>query len=85
MDFGAMRLELEAGILHQVAILIKQKPELFERINLRDYASNASLCDLDENRLSENGKAGWITIDDLEADESITYRFYWEDICREIT
>ena len=83
MNFDAMLLEIKSGILAQIATLIEQKPELFEEINLRDYATNAWLEDLDENRLTENGKAGWITIDDELRGGTITYRFYWEDICPE--
>ena len=85
MNFDAMRLEIKSGILAQIATLIEQKPELFEEINLRDYATNAWLEDLDENRLTENGKAGWITIDDEQKDRMITYRFYWQDVCGELT
>lgn len=84
MSFSIIDAEIKFKITAQVATLFEQKPELFERIDLRDYASKPGLEDLNEELLSQDGKAGWITIDDERVNEMLTYRFYWDDICREI-
>lgn len=79
MNHNTLRLEIKVGIYAALEALLEQKPELFEEINLRDYSNDSTLSDLDEGCLSENGKAGWITIDHPIYGNK-TYRFYWSKI-----
>lgn len=63
--------------------IFEQHPELFEPIDLRDYASGPALENLFEDGLTEWGKKGWISFDKPDDDEEggfQTYRFRWSDV-----
>lgn len=65
-----MNLELR----WKLAALFEKKPDLFEKIDLENYSSGPGLSGLDEELLTEDGKANWITIEDQ------TYWFRWSDV-----
>lgn len=83
-NFNDLYIDIKFGITDQLRTLFERKPELFEEIVLQNYTTKPFLEDLDEKLLSEDGKAGWISVDNEQEDRMITYRFYWKNICNEL-
>lgn len=63
-----------------LAALLEQRPELFEEIELEDYCSAGGLNSLDEDLLTEGGELSWITVENEDGDQLLTYRFRWSDV-----
>ena len=79
MDYFDQKFEQ----MDRLAELFELLPDLFEPINLQDYASGSALENLYEDAVTEWGEKGWISFDKPDDDEEggfQTYRFRWSDV-----
>lgn len=60
--------------------LLDQRLDLFEEIELEDYCRAGGLNSLDEDLLTEGGEISWITVENENGDQLLTYRFRWSDV-----